>query len=213
GAAGGTRGGGGAAVAFPPGVMGEDGEPFVIQKFIKSKGPHAFIRRQVLEHGRSPTAWMISNNRPYGGDIKEGEAGGGGESLVLAGSGLLGRLVTTPAEDWGCGIVPLHGAACGETADAAGRLKHHLEAVIGRLLDVLVCDFTKDGNGRWWMLQVKAMRFRNCTPSKPFSGSGCHRKHSGFSQHPPGGEDHPRANIGHDRKNRDENCLGYGEGE
>lgn len=30
-----------------PTQVADGGEPFVIQKFIKSKGPHAFIVRQV----------------------------------------------------------------------------------------------------------------------------------------------------------------------
>lgn len=29
-------------------AMNDGGEPFLVQKFVKSKGPHAFIVRQVL---------------------------------------------------------------------------------------------------------------------------------------------------------------------
>ncbi|CAM9160706.1 unnamed protein product, partial [Chrysoparadoxa australica] len=41
------------------------GEVFVIQAFVKSRGPHAYIIRQMLHHNKPATAWMISNKRKY----------------------------------------------------------------------------------------------------------------------------------------------------
>ncbi|CAN0208380.1 unnamed protein product, partial [Discosporangium mesarthrocarpum] len=187
--------GGGGGGGAPPGVIGEGGYPFVIQKFVKSRGPHAFIVRQacVLEYATRPIAWMISNHKGYGGDIDNeagptaaaataaamaagggvggggaGGRGGRGESLLLAGPALIGRFITTPSVVGACSMVPLSGAACRETAEAAGCLRQHLEAVLGRQLEVVVCDFTKDDRGRWWLLQIKAVRFRHCSPSHPF---------------------------------------------
>lgn len=78
------------------------------------------------------------------------------ESLLLARAPFVGRFVTTPASDRGCSITRLGPRACGETAEAAGRVWRHLEAVLEKRLQILVCDFTKDDRGRLWFLQVGA---------------------------------------------------------
>ncbi|CAM9791908.1 unnamed protein product, partial [Ectocarpus sp. 12 AP-2014] len=77
--------GGGAA-----GPASEGTGTFMVQKFVKSKGPHAFIIRQTVERGMPPTAWCISNRQPYGGEIDHPD------SLLLAGPQILGRFTTTP---------------------------------------------------------------------------------------------------------------------
>ncbi|CAM9697958.1 unnamed protein product, partial [Laminaria digitata] len=136
-------GGGGAAT----GAGG--GDTFLIQKFVKSKGPHAFIVRQTVQRGMPPTAWTISNRQPYGEEIN------GPDSLLMAGPALLGRFATTPTKDRACSITRLGPGACSETAAAADRVMRHLETVLEQRLEVLVVDFTKDDRGRVWFLQVR----------------------------------------------------------
>lgn len=98
-----------------------------------------------------PTAWMISNRQPYAEEIERPD------SLLLAGPQLLGRFTTTPlAKGFGrggggggggegpvaaggggcCNITRLGPGACVETAEATERIKHHLEAVLDRRLQV-----------------------------------------------------------------------------
>eukprot|EP00752_Nemacystus_decipiens_P003390 g3137.t1 len=155
------------------------GGPFLVQKFVKSKGPHAFVVRQTVERGMPPTAWMISNRQPYGEEMDHPD------SLLLAGPELLGRFTTTPlAKKWDkasagnagntaantgcCNITRLGPGACVETAEAAERIKRHLEVVLDRRLQMLVADFTRDDRDRLWFLQVKAFRFMGCAPRRPF---------------------------------------------
>lgn len=95
---------------------------------------------------------MISNTQPFG------EETAAPDSLLIAGPALIGRFVTTPAKDRACGIARLGPGACVETADAAARVLHHLEAVLERGIQVLVADFTRDDRGRLWMLQVGNFR-------------------------------------------------------
>lgn len=118
-----------------------------------------------------PTAWMISNRQSYGEDIDHPD------SLLLAGPQLLGRFTTTPLAKKGgkasggggggsapdlaagcCNITRLGPGACVETADAAERIKRHLEAVLDRRLQLLVADFTRDDRDRLWFLQVRSGR-------------------------------------------------------
>lgn len=112
-----------------------------------------------------PTAWMISNRQPYGEEIDHPD------SLLLAGPQLLGRFTTTPQAKKGgkvsvsnaadaaaagcCNITRLGPGACVETAEAAGRIKRHLEVVLDRRLQMLVVDFTRDDRDRLWFLQVR----------------------------------------------------------
>eukprot|EP00903_Cladosiphon_okamuranus_P014535 g13482.t1 len=161
------------------GAVIEGSGPFVVQKFVKSKGPHAFIVRQTVERCLPPTAWMISNRQPYGEEIDHPD------SLLLAGPQLLGRFTTTPlarkrgrasgstsanpaAHAGCCNITRLGPGACVETAEAAGRIKRHLEVVLDRRLQMLVADFTRDDRDRLWFLQVKAFRFMGFAPRRPF---------------------------------------------
>ena len=115
-----------------------------------------------------PTAWMISNRQPYGEEIDHPD------SLLLAGPQLLGRFTTTPLAKKGgkvsggsaadaaaaagcCNITRLGPGACVETAEAAGRIKRHLEVVLDRRLQMLVADFTRDDRDRLWFLQVRGL--------------------------------------------------------
>lgn len=120
-----------------------------------------------------PTAWMINNRQPYGEEIDHPD------SLLLAGPQLLGRFTTTPLAKKGgkasggnssnlaantgcCNITRLGPGACVETAEAAGRIKRHLEVVLDRRLQLLVADFTRDDRDRLWFLQVKKGAFEVC---------------------------------------------------
>lgn len=111
-----------------------------------------------------PTAWTISNRQPYG------EQTGGPDSLLLAGPALLGRFITAPAKERACTITRLGPGACVETAEAAARVLHQLEAVLERRIQVFVCDFTRDDRGRLWFLQVLFVcerRFRGTLGRRP----------------------------------------------
>ena len=123
---------------------------------------HALLLKKTVERGMPPTAWMISNRQPYGEEIDHPD------SLLLAGPQILGRFTTTPLAKKGgkvsggsatnagcCNITRLGPGACVETAEAAGRIKHHLEVVLDRRLQMLVADFTRDDRDRLWFLQVR----------------------------------------------------------
>lgn len=102
----------------------------------------------MVENNLPPTAWVVSNRQPY---EKENEPS---ESLLLAGPATIERFVTTPSKHQGCSITRLGPGACEETAEATTRVLHHLEAVLDKRLQVLVCDFTRDDLGKIWFLQV-----------------------------------------------------------
>ncbi|CAM9803791.1 unnamed protein product, partial [Sphacelaria rigidula] len=155
----------------PPSVA-DGGEPFVLQKFIKSKGPHAFIVRQVMEHNLLPTAWIISNKQPFGGQGENDPGVKAKDSLLMASPNYIARFITTTKRAMSCCITKIGPGACAETAEVAGRVMHHLETVLEQRLRILVCDFTRDDRGRLWFLQIKAFRFLGCTPRRPFRLTG-----------------------------------------
>ena len=96
-----------------------------------------------------PAAWIMSNRQSYGEEINAPD------SLLMAAPSLVSRFATTPAQDRACGITRLGPGACAESAEAARKVFHHLETVMGQRLEVLVVDFTKDDRGRLWLLQVR----------------------------------------------------------
>jgi hypothetical protein len=53
---------------------------------------------------------------------------------------------------------------------ALKQIVKHVEQRLGVQLQTLVADFTKDADGRWWLLQIKAFQIRNrAHPGRPIS--------------------------------------------
>lgn len=109
---------------------------------------------QVMEHNLLPTAWIISNKQPFGGQGENDPGVKAKDSLLMASPNYIARFITTTKRAMSCCITRIGPGACAETAEVAGRLMHHLETVLEQRLRILVCDFTRDDRGRLWFLQV-----------------------------------------------------------
>lgn len=118
-------------------------EPFVIQRFVKSKGTRASIARGVYRFGRPPSGWTISNKSTFAD-----------ERVPLP-----DRFCTHAAKyPLANSIYELSTAAAEPLQQINAGIAEYLSARFGRRVDELVCDFLKDDAGRIWLLQVVGFR-------------------------------------------------------
>ena len=182
-----------------------DDKVFAIQRYIKCSGPQAFMIRSVLQRGKQPYAWMVSNRAHFddnwGGDeqatvsslseLASGSAGpngvaGSGAVSTLAGesarakksvssAALTARYCTDMHTTGACTFAHLRGRAAAPSANLNMRILKYLERAIGRPIETMAADFIRDAHGDLWFLQVKAFRFAILSPPRPLALSRASR--------------------------------------
>ncbi|KAF0686073.1 Aste57867_22038 [Aphanomyces stellatus] len=123
---------------------------FALQKFVKPKGPKAFVVRAIYKQSRPPTGWMITNMVPFD------------EPTVP----VLQRFCTLTAVDDGCTFAKLTERACNDVMEINHRIVKYVEGALRVTIDTFVGDFVKDDMGQWWLLQVKAFRIKSHGPGR-----------------------------------------------
>jgi hypothetical protein len=125
------------------------GGAFAVQRLIRpAQHRSAFKNRTRWRKAAPAEAWVVTNVQPVT-DTHNGSPGG--------------FLTDATGEDEGtpCSIVHAVGrnGAVAETAAMCGALAEHIEATARPLVRVheLVADFTRDHDGLWYLLQVKAV--------------------------------------------------------
>ncbi|OQR84762.1 hypothetical protein ACHHYP_12967 [Achlya hypogyna] len=127
---------------------------FALQKFVKAKGPKAFLVRAIYKAGRAPSGWMINNKVPY-------QAGAGAEETPD-----VRRFCASTGPDGACSFVKLSERACTDVYDINLRIVKYLEHELRISVETLVGDFVKDDFGQWWLLQVKSFQIKHVRPGR-----------------------------------------------
>ncbi|EGR32819.1 lmbr1-like conserved region family protein, putative, partial [Ichthyophthirius multifiliis] len=127
-------------------------ETTVIQKFIKSNGPKAFICRTVWRKGRNPYSWIITNKCDFYSEEKIPE---------------YQKYITNVNVMNSCTIVhTCKGKYVDETIPYIHNILRYLYLTLHINFQEFVCDFIKDESGIWWMVNVKAFIFDHPIPDE-----------------------------------------------
>jgi len=113
----------------------------IIQKFIKSNGPKAFIVRTVWRNDRSPYSWIITNKHDFYTSAKIPEPQ---------------KYCTDPKIMNSCQIVQTcRGKQVDETVPYLSNIVRYLYIHLGVKFQELIGDFIKDEAGVWWLINIK----------------------------------------------------------
>lgn len=125
------------------------GEPCVVQRFIKSKGPVAFtVRTWYRKQGRS-CVYVITNKITFANETAEPRK----------------RCLTSTTEKDATNIITsMTGRYLNETLPLIKKLAQFIENNMGCEVLELACDFIKDENNKWWFTTCKAFKLGEREP-------------------------------------------------
>lgn len=116
-------------------------ETTVIQKFIKSNGPKAFICRTVWRKGKNAYSWIITNKYDYYSKEKVSDND---------------KYVTNVKNMGSCTIVQTcKGKFVDETTPYIENILRYLKVNLGVTFLEFIGDFIKDESGIWWFINTK----------------------------------------------------------
>eukprot|EP01029_Cantina_marsupialis_P007309 TRINITY_DN1805_c0_g2_i3.p1 TRINITY_DN1805_c0_g2~~TRINITY_DN1805_c0_g2_i3.p1 ORF type:complete len:691 (+),score=135.78 TRINITY_DN1805_c0_g2_i3:48-2075(+) len=134
-----------------------DDEAWIIQRFIKSHGPQAFIVRTWWQNGKAVRGWTLTNTVPF--------LSGGNTPT----SDLLNRFVASSRHSE-LKIVRIQGpSGYGVPVDKTKELVSFIESRFRRKIENLMVDFIKDDSNNWWLLQIRGLEFIPVSLTNTFS--------------------------------------------
>jgi hypothetical protein len=113
---------------------------FAIQKYVKSKGPKAFVARCVWNRNRTGPVWVISSRKNYD---------------TITETDFKRRYVTSTEEPGSVTIFKMTGKAVNELQELNYRHVRYVERNTPLKFEEFIADYVKDDNNRWWQVQVK----------------------------------------------------------
>lgn len=129
------------------------GEPCAVQRFIKSKGPVAFVCRVVYKKGKKNILYVITNKISFRNDKEEPRK----------------RCLTSSNDMEGCNvIVSSNGKYLEETLPLIKKIVNYMEQNLGIEVTEFAADFIKDDNDNWWFITCKAFQFKGKADVKGF---------------------------------------------
>lgn len=118
----------------------------VIQRYIKCKGPKAFICRSVYKKQKQPYVFIFTNKMGYA-------------DLVLNQN--LKFITNSKLKDSYYLFYSTSGKHLEETNFYMNNIVKFIENNTDVVIDELACDFIKDEAGVWWMINCKALKVKN----------------------------------------------------
>ena len=138
-------------------LFSKSGSQIAIQRFIKCKGPCAFICRSVWRRDKSPYAYILTNKIKYlNEEIKNPYL----------------KFVVNPKEPDSYSIFcSSSGKHLEETMIYMNNIVKFIESHSDIIFDELAGDFIKDEEGIWWFINLKAMKIKNIDKFKRSEGN------------------------------------------
>ena len=120
--------------------------PSVLQKFIKCRGPKAFLCRSIYRKNKLPYVYIFTNKAGYNENILN-------QNLKF--------ITNSSKKDSYYIFYANSGKHLEETSHYMNNIVRYIELNTDIILDELACDFIKDEAGIWWMINCKAMKIKN----------------------------------------------------
>ena len=117
-----------------------------IQRFIKCRGPKAFVCRSVWRRNKPPYIYILTNKANYHDDVK---------------NQYLKYVINSKDIDSYFAFYSTSGKHLEETMFYMNNIVKFIENHSDIIFDELAGDFVKDEAGIWWFINLKAMKIKN----------------------------------------------------
>lgn len=132
-------------------LFSKSSSPSVIQKYIKCRGPKAFICRSVYRKSKNPFVYIFTNKAGYSDFVMN-------QSLKF--------VINSKETESYYIFYSTSGKHLEETSYYMNNIVKFIESHTDVLIEELACDFVKDEAGTWWMINCKAMKIKNLSKFK-----------------------------------------------
>ena len=127
-------------------LFSKSGSQMAIQRFIKCRGPKAFVCRSVWRRNKPPYIYILTNKANYHDDIK---------------NQYLKYVINSKEVDSYFAFYSTSGKHLEETMFYMNNIVKFIENHSDIIFDELAGDFVKDEAGIWWFINLKAMKIKN----------------------------------------------------
>ena len=127
-------------------LFSKSGSQMAIQRYIKCRGPKAFVCRSVWRRNKPPYIYILTNKANYHDDVK---------------NQYLKYVIHSKDVDSYCAFYSTSGKHLEETMLYMNNIVKFIENHSDIIFDELAGDFVKDEAGIWWFINLKAMKIKN----------------------------------------------------
>lgn len=127
-------------------LFSKSSSPYVIQKYIKCRGPKAFMCRSVYKRDKLPYVYIFTNKASYTDNILN-------QNLKF--------IINTNKQDSYYVFYTNSGKHLEETSYYLNNVVKFIESNTDIIIEELVCDFVKDEAEIWWLVNCKAFKIKN----------------------------------------------------
>ena len=127
-------------------LFSKSGSQMAIQRYIKCRGPKAFVCRSVWRRDKPPYIYILTNKANYHDDIK---------------NQYLKYVINSKEVDSYFAFYSTSGKHLEETMFYMNNIVKFIENHSDIIFDELAGDFLKDEAGIWWFINLKAMKIKN----------------------------------------------------
>ncbi len=127
-------------------LFSKTGSQMAIQRFIKCRGPKAFVCRSVWRRDKPPYIYILTNKANYHDDVK---------------NQYLKYVINSKDLDSYFAFYSTSGKHLDETMFYMNNIVKFIENHSDIIFDELAGDFVKDEAGIWWFINLKAMKIKN----------------------------------------------------
>ena len=133
-------------------LFSKSGSQIAIQRFVKCRGPRAFLCRSVWRREKPPYVYIFTNKANYlDEDIK---------------NQYLKFVINSKEQGSYSAFYSSSGKHLEETMGYMNNIVRFIESHSDIIFDELVGDFVKDEAGIWWFINLKAMKIKNIAKFK-----------------------------------------------
>ena len=132
-------------------LFSKSGSQMAIQRFIKCRGPKAFVCRSVWRRNKPPYIYILTNKANYHDDVK---------------NQYLKYVINSKDIDSYFAFYSTSGKHLEETMFYMNNIVKFIENHSDIIFDELAGDFVKDEAGIWWFINLKAMKIKNISKFK-----------------------------------------------
>ena len=133
-------------------LFSKSGGPVAIQRFVKCRGPRAFLCRSVWRREKPPYVYIFTNKANYLDEEVKNQ--------------YLKFVINSKEQGSYSAFYSSSGKHLEETMAYMNNIVRFIESHSDIIFDELVGDFVKDEAGIWWFINLKAMKIKNINKFK-----------------------------------------------
>ena len=138
-------------------LFSKSGSQIAIQRFVKCRGPRAFLCRSVWRRDKPPYVYILTNKANYLDDEIKNQ--------------YLKYVINSKEQGSYSAFYSSSGKHLEETMAYMNNIVKFIEGHSDIIFDELAGDFVKDEAGIWWFINLKAMKIKNISKFRKTDGN------------------------------------------